>query len=447
MSEFTLDLPSEVQELPKNNLSSDYLPIRNEGKHNHFCWGNVESLFLSYALNKKVDNYTFNEFKQSCKNELQNKLSDSDFWPVLEEMYFNNYDILNTAPEFLLFNIENTDKLEFTSADKRIAQLLFELLEPNFYKHHKISTELNFLEREFFDIFKEHLSSSNPKRLNEPYLPFLSCAFSSDVKFMFKHPKFMQAELKNMLAFYIFSYCSQLALNIQEWKNGSPEPKPLFFILDNEKASKERSSIIYSGFSSIDIAYKYVFPILTMAENLQPSDQQTKLPFWKIANYVIESENQKKLKLELKTFANLQKNKKELSTHLPGDASPVEWLNCLMQMTKDEFWNEDKALKGGMANKYRNQIKNQFGQNSFFRPRGRSGNVLELNQDTILLLTNLAIGDEPKLRFGKLIKKFNIRGVFFDELSEQELIKFYERIGIVERMSDSGEAINVRKTI
>ncbi|MFA0643989.1 DNA phosphorothioation-dependent restriction protein DptG, partial [Vibrio cyclitrophicus] len=31
--------------------------------------------------------------------------------------------------------------------------------------------------------------------------------------------------------------------------------------------------------------------------------------------------------------------------------------------------------------------------------------------------------------------------------TEQELIKFYERIGNVERMSDSGDAVYVRKTI
>ena len=73
--------------------------------------------------------------------------------------------------------------------------------------------------------------------------------------------------------------------------------------------------------------------------------------------------------------------------------------------------------------------------------------MLVFNQDYLILLTNLAIGEEDKLRFHELIKAFESRGVFFDKQSQQVLIEFYERIGNVERMSDSGDAVYVSKTI
>lgn len=79
--------------------------------------------------------------------------------------------------------------------------------------------------------------------------------------------------------------------------------------------------------------------------------------------------------------------------------------------------------------------------------RGRSGRVLVLTQDHIILLTNLVVGKEEKLRFHELIIGLQQRGIFVDKHTEQELIKFYERIGNVERMSDSGDAVYVRKTI
>ncbi|MFT5298212.1 MAG: DNA phosphorothioation-dependent restriction protein DptG, partial [Colwellia sp.] len=50
-------------------------------------------------------------------------------------------------------------------------------------------------------------------------------------------------------------------------------------------------------------------------------------------------------------------------------------------------------------------------------------------------------------RFNELIKAFESRGVYFDKQSQQALIEFYERIGNVERMSDSGDAVYVNKTI
>jgi DNA phosphorothioation-dependent restriction protein DptG len=72
---------------------------------------------------------------------------------------------------------------------------------------------------------------------------------------------------------------------------------------------------------------------------------------------------------------------------------------------------------------------------------------LVFNQDYLVLLTNLAIGELDRLRFNELIKAFESRGVFFDKQSQQVLIEFYERIGNVERMSDSGDAVYVNKTI
>jgi DNA phosphorothioation-dependent restriction protein DptG len=51
------------------------------------------------------------------------------------------------------------------------------------------------------------------------------------------------------------------------------------------------------------------------------------------------------------------------------------------------------------------------------------------------------------MQFHDLTDGFKSRGVFFDKQSEQALINFYERIGNIERMSDSGDAVYVRKTV
>ena len=79
--------------------------------------------------------------------------------------------------------------------------------------------------------------------------------------------------------------------------------------------------------------------------------------------------------------------------------------------------------------------------------RGRAGRVLVLNQDHLLLLANIAIGKQEKLRFQELIVEFRKRGIYLDKQTEIELIKFFERIGNIEKMSDSGDAVYVRKTI
>ena len=83
----------------------------------------------------------------------------------------------------------------------------------------------------------------------------------------------------------------------------------------------------------------------------------------------------------------------------------------------------------------------------FIQVRGRAGKVLVLNQDRLLLLTNLTVGTNDKLRLHELLRGFEQRGFYLDNQSIQTLVAFYERMGNVERMSDSGDAVYVRKTV
>lgn len=57
------------------------------------------------------------------------------------------------------------------------------------------------------------------------------------------------------------------------------------------------------------------------------------------------------------------------------------------------------------------------------------------------------IGDRDQLRLYEVIKGLELRGIFFDKESRKALVSFYERLGNVEKMSDSGDAIYVKKTI
>jgi DNA phosphorothioation-dependent restriction protein DptG len=70
-----------------------------------------------------------------------------------------------------------------------------------------------------------------------------------------------------------------------------------------------------------------------------------------------------------------------------------------------------------------------------------------MNQDYLIMLTNLAVGVNQRLRLHELLEEFRARGVYFDKVTQQKLVSFYERVGNIERMSDSGDAVYVRKTI
>ena len=127
-----------------------------------------------------------------------------------------------------------------------------------------------------------------------------------------------------------------------------------------------------------------------------------------------------------------------------SNRDPLYWLKTLLDLSLMQFAKGETraAAQGKFVKTTELELCSVF-----VRSRGRVGKVLVMNQDYLSLLTNLAIGNNQRLRFHELLDEFRARGVYFDKKTQQALIDFYERVGNVERMSDSGDAVYVRKTI
>ncbi len=128
-----------------------------------------------------------------------------------------------------------------------------------------------------------------------------------------------------------------------------------------------------------------------------------------------------------------------------NQATASEALAQVLRLSRNQFDTGNKDKDDINANFAKATLKLLC--SDFIQHRGAVGATLALNQDYLLLLTNLVIGENEKLRLNELVKAFERRGVFFDKQSQTEVVQFYERIGNVERMSDSGDAVYVRKTV
>ena len=143
-------------------------------------------------------------------------------------------------------------------------------------------------------------------------------------------------------------------------------------------------------------------------------------------------------------FAERFREARKLKPVSPNGDSPIDALGVLFKYAIQQFG------VGTGRNRVQNQYMEVFEKRvakSFLQRRGRAGNVLVLNQDFVLLLTNLAVGDRKSLRFQEVLRELENRGFYFDKKSQQALIRFYERVGNVDRLSDSGDAVYVRNTI
>jgi DNA phosphorothioation-dependent restriction protein DptG len=382
------------------------------------------------------------EFKQRCQKNFLAKLDDVDFWPIVEKMYFEADDLFKIAPEFLLFKAQKTSG---STPNSRLGSMFSSLLQDFFFSD-KPSIKLNFIEEELYKEFNNYLIPGKSKdtivkTANEsPYLPFLAKHFQQDLSFLGKRPKYLLSVFKDFLRLYTFLYTSQLAINIKDWRAGEPKAKPMYFILDNEKASDERTMVHEYGYKPMKSALWNIFPYLSMNEGLQIPKAKVQ-PIWQVAQSVTELPETAEW---LTRYADAFKEQRDLKFTLESSDDPLSGLQSLLNLSVNQFSRGESRHEINIQ--YVRTIETELCDH-FIQSRGRAGRVLVFNQDYLVLLTNLAIGELERLRFNELIKAFESRGVYFDKQSQQALIEFYERIGNVERMSDSGDAVYVNKTI
>ena len=436
------DLPKNAEEVNSKNTLNSFFPIRTKDRPGVFDWDTVLGHVVKTSYRKDLGKGGIDEFKQCCQNTFLAKLDEDDFWPIVEQMYFESDDLFKIAPEFLLFKAQKTTG---STPNARLGNMFSSLLQ-NFFFNDKPSIKLNFIEDELYKEFNQYLISGKSKgtvvkTANEaPYLPFLSEHFQQDLYFLGKRPKYLLSIFKDFLRLYTFLYTSQLSINIKDWRAGEPKAKPMYFILDNEKASDERTMVHEFGYKPMKKALWSIFPYLSMNEALQIPKAKVQ-PIWQVAKSVTELPETGKW---LDCYAEAFKEQRELKFELTTSDDPLSGLQSLLSLSVNQFSRGESRHEINVQ--YVRTIETELCDH-FVQSRGRAGRVLVFNQDYLVLLTNLAIGELDRLRFNELIKAFESRGVFFDKQSQQVLIEFYERIGNVERMSDSGDAVYVNKTI
>lgn len=427
----------------RNNLLDSYYPLRNKG--NEFDWDKVTGLILSYALKSQVSKYDFEVFREDCKKRLLSSLESPEFWEVLDRVYFEKQDIIKFSPLFILFNAQyaGKGKSKLGAANWRLATLFTSWLN-NFSISSPPQDRLNFIEEEMLNVLKGKIQPLNKTPFGEeqPYLPYLAEAFQRDMHFLASHPNYLMQELGNTLKVYAFAYCSQLALNVRSWRDGEPRSKPLYFILNTEKASLERHKIQHNGFKQFDALSNDIFPVLSALEVLQVGDK--KRPLWQIFADIEKSQEKDEVLVKLKEYiANfiVDRGLKERS-----NPETVEQAFKQIEDIAIEQFQDTKTERASVNKKYVKELQDKI-CSDFVQSRGRSGRVIVLNQDYLMLMTNLSIGAKPKLRLHELIIEFEQRGFYVDNQTKQALVAFYERMGNVERMSDSGDAVYVLKTV
>ena len=439
------------KEVPNSNPTIGYFPARTNVREEAFDWEiakgvvirNLYGKIVSSTLKVEEDEPLYNNFRALCKHAYEDKLDDPAMWEYIDSMYFSSEAFYKIAPECQLFKIF----AGFKSSKNPLCDLFSSLMQ-DYHNPDPERIQRNFLEEVLVKKLRsnEVLVDFSGSRLSkgideEAYLPFLSDLFCKDIQLLSDYPKYLIQNLEEFLKLYGYLYTAQLALNINGWKDGEPKVRPVYFILENETASVERTDLTRNGHQNVAKSLGLIFPYLTMSEAIQNIDEQkVRKPLWKMRGLVTTEDAD-----GLRKYAEAFAEQRDIS--LESDLSNTDeiyWLEELLKLSVRQF--ERGTSRASAHGKFIKSTENEL-CSTFVRNRGRVGKILVMNQDYLSILTNLAIGENDRLRFQDLLVEFTKRGVNFDKRSQQALIKFYDRVGNVERMSDSGDAVYVRKTV
>jgi len=425
-----------LENIPNSNPTlTTYFSLSTNEKNatNAFDTNAIIGQLIGLQLSKKLDSgFDITKFIDEVLEKFKLTASSEEAVAIIKKIYFAD----NKLPIFTPLMYMSRPYSSLDTKTKKSLNLFGQMLQPS-QNLNLLHARLNFLEQQIFDQFQHYIVPGKGIPQSHSYVSYLDEYFTKDFNYLLSNPVSFQNSIDTFLKFYLFSYSAQLTLNVQTTPFEEPALKPLYFILNHEQASTERKNIVNNGYKTLIEKVRYLFPYLSFLEFLSGVINDKELKLFHLTSIDETAEN---IQI-INNITTMFRQKRSLPINQLLTSKTVEdACKYLLQSAFEQFKRSDKkAVIDRFIAAYEKQISGFF-----IQLRGRSGKVLVLDQDTILLLTNLAINTQEKLRFQDLLIEFENRGVFFDPRSEDVLLELYERVGNIERKSDSGDAVYVR---
>jgi len=423
------------EDIPKTNPTlKSYFSLSTNEKNasSSFETNAIAGQLVGFQLNKQLSSsFEETKFIKEVLEQFKLSMSTEEAIEIIQEIYFPDGKLPIFSP--LMYMSRPYQSLD--AKTKKSLELFLQMMQVSELSASS-QNDLNFLEQHIYTQFEQYVRSETKISTSSSYIHYLEKFFTQDFNYLLSNPHTFKSNIDTFLKFYLFTYSAQLTLNVQTTTFEEPSLKPLYFILNHEQASTERKSLGRNGYKTLIDKTRYLFPYLSLLEFLANATEKKDLKLFDLATINDTSENIQVIDNITKIFRHAR------SLSEPGliTSSTIEdALKNLLNTAFEQFKGDKKAVIDRFISAYEKQISGPFIQS-----RGRSGKVLVLDQDTVLLLTNLSIGTNEKLRFQDLLIEFKNRGVFFDPKSEDILLDLYERVGNIERKSDSGDAVYVR---
>ena len=375
--------------------------------------------------------------------QIEDENDEGYLYEIIKEQIMNEDGSRNIF-HYKLYNYINSNKKE-----QKIAKFLYDIVFKNMDYFNEIYNEVQD-EDVITKLILEGMDQADyliDKRLNknedvyENKLTFITKLAYEDFKFLSTNKEFFLEYFERLVYFYYFYYLIQLCIKINKRFNVDyNKVEETYYLLDWEKAGKNRKSTL-KGYKDIRSRGEDLWVNLNVIEH---------------SNFLMGTENYNLVEIE-EYFKSLEEDKKKEYLE-----TLKEWIKEYKICTQQEYndieldfnilMNEIiksvsvKLSEPGRGRRLFNNVE-EIGKLYFLKSRGGSyGYMFNLTQETVLMLTAICVKEE-KITLKALFEGYNKRGVFLDKESKELVVKFLEKLNLIDKKSDSGDAQYVKSIL
>lgn len=282
-----------------------------------------------------------------------------------------------------------------------------------------------------------------------------SSTFIEDLLFVLDNPTRTKEYLVDLLEFYYFFYTAQTTLALARFEHGDRNINiPLYFSLDWEKTNKARPCYT-SGWQDLEKAISQQFYHAITLEILNQTASGEQFDYIAIKDYLSETGEYTEVAEQIRQATELYRNailaisKPQVRSELEAitkneHLGPVfSEIHYLYESVRKQFQITDR---GAASDRYIKHFR-EFCHKKFLKNRRSNGLMLNITEEFLIFLTKLAIKNEEQMSLNEVFHQFEIRGVYLDQPSRDEVVKFYTKLNLIDKKSDSGDAQYVKRIL
>ncbi|MCM1988834.1 DNA phosphorothioation-dependent restriction protein DptG [Oceanirhabdus seepicola] len=400
------------------------------------------------------------EIKEAINDEFTDKIiakieidekDKSVFKNIIKELFFDKEDNL------VFFHPKVMNYIQAKNSNKKLGKFLCDVLCKEYSETEELIKKAydtipdNIMLKLIVESLPDSNESKSRKVTYENLVPYVSDVFMDDLKYMLKKPSFYNNNIEKLLKFYYMFYVIQLSLNLNKMFDATIEkPIEVYFNLDWEKASKARLSY-ESGWKLVDGSLQTLFSHANCLELINHNNREEVCSYLDIKNIVNN--------MKIEGYEESKKSFQELLDNYKNYVGDVDFSRMNFERKYDDdilniIYELYKSINYQFINSGRKERQKdyctwfvEFCKVNFLRQRGRLGYTLNLTEEYIIFLTKISLKDNEKMKLKDLFIEYEKRGVFLDRDSKAKISQLFEKLNILEKKSDSGDAQYVKSVL